>query len=184
MSKHPQIERRELIARTRLFHIEQLDIVFGNGRQVSYERLVTGGLGAVLAVPMLDANTALLIREYSAGTDRYELALPKGRMEPGETPEQAANREMTEEIGYAARRLTPLTRLSLAPAYMAHAIHLVLAEDLYPERAQGDEPEPLEVVPWPLDQLLELSLREDCSEARSIAALYMVRDYLNQRETG
>jgi ADP-ribose diphosphatase len=59
---------------------------------------------------------------------------------------------------------------------MTHAIHLVLAEDLYPERLQGDEPEPLEVVPWRLDRLHELVMREDCSEGRSLAALLIVKE--------
>ena len=71
--------------------------------------------------------------------------------------------------------------LTLAPTYMSNAIHLVLAEDLYPERLPGDEPEELEVVPWQLDHLHELVLREDCSEARSIAALFIVREVIRQR---
>ncbi len=181
MPDKPRINQRQPIARTRLFQVEALDITFANGTRVNYERLVTSGYGAVIVVPLRDPDTVLLIREYAAGTERYELALPKGRMEAGETPEQAANREMMEEIGHGARRLTCLTDLSLAPGYMSHRTHLVLAEDLYPQRAAGDEPEPIEVVPWPLADLLALSRREDCSEARSIAALYLARDYLQQR---
>jgi ADP-ribose diphosphatase len=56
----------------------------------------------------------------------------------------------------------------------------VLARELYDAKLEGDEPEPLEVVPWRLDRLYELALREDCTEARSIAALYLVRDYLRR----
>ena len=57
----------------------------------------------------------------------------------------------------------------------------MLAEDLYPERLPGDEPEELEVVPWKLDALHELVLREDFSEGRSIAGLFVVREVLAQR---
>ncbi len=42
----------------------------------------------------------------------------------------------------------------------------------------GDEPEPLEVVPWRMSELSQLLAREDCTEARSIAALFMTREYL------
>lgn len=56
---------------------------------------------------------------------------------------------------------------------------MVLAEDLYPQRRAGDEPEPIEVVPWRLDALDALLAREDFSEARSIAALFMVRERFN-----
>ena len=75
-----------------------------------------------------------------------------------------------------------LRPITLAPTYMTHEIHLVLAEDLYPERLPGDEPEELEVVPWRLDALHELVLREDCSEGRSLAGMFVVREYLRNRE--
>lgn len=178
MSKTPVIRNTRQVARSRLFCIEELDITFPNGVEVQYERLVPDGYGAVIVVPFQDPETVLLIREYAAGTERYELALPKGKIEAGELPEQAANREMAEEIGFAAKRLTRLTDLNPAPGYMRHATHLVLAQDLSPAEAEGDEPEPLEVVPWRLDRLLELGLRDDCTEARSLAALYLARDYL------
>ena len=64
---------------------------------------------------------------------------------------------------------------------MTHEIQLVLAEDLYEERLPGDEPEELEVVPWKLDALHELVLREDFSEGRSIAGLFIVREVLAGR---
>ena len=57
----------------------------------------------------------------------------------------------------------------------------MLAEDLYPERLPGDEPEELEVVPWKMDRLHELVLREDCSEARSLAAIFIAREVVAQR---
>lgn len=176
--RKPVILRTETIARTRLFRVEAVGLRFANGCEVNYERLRGSASGAVLVVPMLDDATVLLIREYAAGVERYELALPKGRIEPEETMLDAANREIREEIGYGARRLTHLKSVTLAPGYFSHTTHLVLAQELYPERLEGDEPEAIEVVPWPLDRLNELCAREECTEARSIAALYLVRDLL------
>jgi ADP-ribose diphosphatase len=127
---------------------------------------------------MLDNDTVLLIREYAAGVHRYELALPKGRVEDGEDMHTAANRELMEEIGYGAGKLQTLMRMTLAPGYLSHVTDIILAEELYPQRLSGDEPEPIEIVPWSLSCLDELLEREDCTEARSIAALYMARDLL------
>jgi len=166
------------VARSRLFRVEQLDLRFANGTEVQYERLTGSPRGAVLAVPMADAGTVLLIREYAAGTDRYELALPKGRIEAGEDALEAANREIREEVGYAARSLEHITSLTIAPGYLAHTTHIVLARDLYPDPAPGDEPEEIEVVPWSIHRLPELLRRRDCTEARSIAALFIVREKL------
>lgn len=179
--KKPIVTRTEIIARTRLFRIEQVGLRFANGCEVSYERLRSSASGAVLVVPMLDEATVLLIREYAAGVERYELALPKGRIEEGESLLEAANREIMEEIGYGARKLTPLKSMTLAPGYFSHATHVVLAQELYPERLEGDEPEAIEVVPWSLDRLAELFEHEECTEARSIAALLLVRHLLAGR---
>jgi ADP-ribose diphosphatase len=184
MRKKPEIHQRRSVARSRLFHIEAVGLRFSNGVEMEYERLTSGGSGAVLVVPMLDEATVLLISEYAVGTDRYELALPKGRVEPGEELLEAANRELMEEVGYGARKLTLLRRLSTAPGYLQHATNIVLAQDLYPERLQGDEPEPIDVVPWPIADINALLEREEFSEARSIAALFMVREHLHRQSLG
>jgi ADP-ribose diphosphatase len=127
---------------------------------------------------MLDDDTVLLVREYAAGVHRYELGLVRGRIDDGESPEQAADRELQEEAGYGARSLHVLRSLSLAPSYMSHQTHMVIARDLYPQRLPGDEPEELEVIPWKLDALHELVLREEFSEGRAIAALFIAREWL------
>lgn len=162
------------------FKVEKLDLEFSNGEKRCYERLRSHGLGAVIVVPMLDDNTILLVREYAAGLHHYELGLVKGRLEAGESVLEGADRELKEEAGYGAHQLQELTTLSLAPGYMTHMTHVVLARDLYAEKLQGDEPEELEIVPWPLADLHTLVQRPDCTEGRSIAALYIARDYLQQ----
>lgn len=176
----PQIHDRETTD-DGLYRRETLDLEFSNGERRRYQRLIARGHGAVMIAAIPEPGTVLLIREYAAGMHRYELGLPKGRMDPGEDILAAANRELKEETGFGARKLTRLRSISLAPTYMTHEIHLVLAEDLYPERLPGDEPEELEVIPWKLDALHELVLREDCSEGRSLAGLLVVREVLAGR---
>lgn len=178
MSRLPRIHDRRHREPGDLFTIEELDLEFSNGQRRVYERLISRGLGAVIVVPVQTDGTVLLVREYAAGLNQYEIGLVKGRLEAGESILEAAQREMQEEAGVAARRLQELTQLSLAPGYMTHITHVVLARDLYPSRLPGDEPEELEVVPWPLDKLTELTARPDCTEGRTIAALYIARDFL------
>ena len=130
-----------------------------------------------------DRVIARIQREYAAGLHQYEIGLPKGRLEKGESVLAGAQREMKEEIGFGAKRLEILTTLSLAPGYMTHITHIVLARDLYPEKLEGDEPEELEVIPWPIADLRTLTAREDCTEGRSIAALYIARDFMGAEKT-
>ena len=184
ISKNPVITACKVVAQSRLFRIEQLDITFSNGQEVVYERLKGSARGGVLVVAIQDDGTFLMVREYGAGVEAYELMFPKGRIEHDEPIEEAANRELQEETGFAARKLTLVKSMTLAPGYMGHLTHVVLAEDLYPATLEGDEPEPLEVVPWQLDKIDELSMLGDVTEARTIAAAYIVKSLLDKRHAG
>ncbi len=181
MRKKPKILNIETLATTRVFNIERLDLEFTNGVRRQYERLKPPGNGAVLVIPMLDDNTVLMIYEYSGGTDRYELALTKGKIDAGEVPLEAANRELMEEIGYGSNKLTFVKTMTLAPGYQSNVTHIILAQDLYKASAEGDEPEPLEVVEYKLSDLEDLVYHEDLTEARSIAALYMAKEIIRKQ---
>jgi ADP-ribose diphosphatase len=180
MPKLPKIHSRSEHDPGHLFKVEKLELEFSNGVQRTYERLQSKGLGAVIVVPMIDDDTVLLVSEYAAGLHHYELGLVTGRLDPGESFLEAAQRELKEEAGFGAHSLIEINQLALAPAYMTHVTHVILARDLYPEKLEGDEPEPLGLVRWPINDLHSLVQRPDCTEGRTIAALYMARDYLKQ----
>ncbi|KAA8705496.1 ADP compounds hydrolase NudE [Pseudomonas proteolytica] len=183
MRQKPTVLAREIVASSRLFRVEQVQLRFSNGVERTYERLVGrgAGYGAVMIVAMIDADHALLVEEYCGGTDEYELSLPKGLIEPGEDVLAAADRELKEEAGYGARQLEHLTELSLSPGYMSQKIQVVLATELYEERLEGDEPEPMRVDRVNLRELAQLAQHAQFSEGRALAALYLVRDLLAQR---
>ncbi|MEZ8101270.1 ADP compounds hydrolase NudE [Vibrio bivalvicida] len=169
----PEVLAKQTVAQSRLFAIEALDLRFSNGEHRTYERMKPSGRHAVMMVPVTEQGDILLVREYAAGTERYELGFPKGLIDPGETAQQAAERELKEEIGYGAKKLTPLKEVVLAPSYFSSKMTLFIAEQLYSEQLEGDEPEPLEVVRWPLAQAEELLTHLDFCESRSITALLL-----------
>ena len=177
-SELPQINERKQVAKSRLFSIEQLSLTFSNGEQRDYERMLGSNRGAVMIVPMLDDDTMLLVREYCAGTHSYELGFPKGLIDQGEVGKIAANRELKEEVGFGAKTLTPIHEMMMAPAFFSARMELFLAQDLYPESLIGDEPEPLDVVQWKLSDYHSLLAQADFNEARSIAALMLIKDHL------
>ncbi len=180
--KKPVIHATKTVASSRLFTVEAVDLEFSNGEKRQYERLARRRHGAVLIVPMLDNETILLIREYGVGTERYELGFPKGKVEAGEDLLQAANREIMEEVGYEAEKLTIMKQASLAPTYMGHITTIVLAQNLTPHRVAGDEPEELEVVKWNINDLDRLLMRDDFAEGRSLAALFLMQYFLKQEK--
>lgn len=175
----PRILAQEIVAQSRLFKIEQVQLQFSNGEERLFERMRGSGRGAVMVVACPDPEHFYLIREYCAGTDDYQLGFPKGLIDPGETALQAADRELKEEAGFGASWLQELRSVALAPGYFNATMQIVLAGGLYAERLEGDEPEPLELVQWRWDQLDELLAQADFTEARSVAALFLARKYLD-----
>lgn len=173
----PKILHVETVARSRLFNVEAVSLEFSNGERRIYERMRPSGREAVMIVPVVD-NHLILIREYAVGTESYELGFPKGLIDPGETVDEAANRELKEEVGFGARKLTFLKKVGMAPSYFSSQMNIVVAEDLYSQWLEGDEPEELVQVRWPLENLLGLLDEPDFSEARNISALFLVREWL------
>lgn len=174
----PEIVKAEIVAQSRLFKIEQLELLFSNGVQRTYERMPGSGRGAVMIIACPDDEHFYLVREYCAGTHDYQLGFPKGLIDPGEDVITAANRELQEEIGFGAHRFVQLKSLALAPGYFNATMHIVLAFDLYEQSLEGDEPEPLELVHWPRAELNSLLQQADFTEARSVAALMLAQHYL------
>jgi len=177
-NKLPEITARQQVAKSRLFAIEQIELTFSNGEQRQYERMLGSGNGAVMILPLLDNDTVLLVREYCAGTHSYQLGFPKGLIDQGENAETAANRELKEEVGYGAKNLTLLKQLRIAPAFFNANMSIFVGQNLYPKTLLGDEPEPLEIVTWSLSDYKNLLAQSDFTEARSIAALYLLKDFL------
>lgn len=173
----PHIHDREIVAQSGLFRVERVHLEFSNGEKRQFERMAGSGRGAVMIVPFLDDETVLLVREYAAGTHSYQIGFPKGLIDPGESPIEAANRELMEEVGYGAKDLEDIHQVSLAPAFFNAKMNIVMARNLYEQRLEGDEPEPLEVIPWSIHNTEELLAREDFVEARCIAALFLAQKW-------
>jgi len=172
--KLPIVVSEKITLQSQVFCVQEQMLTFSNGTTVVFERLLSGKEGAVLIVPLLEDGTLLLIKEYGAGVGRYELGFPKGKIDAGESWEQAAIRESQEEIGFLPKQVKRLDSLSLAAGYMTHYTHIVLATELTPQVAIGDEPEPLEIVPWHLDDWKALLNEPHFSEGRAYAALMLV----------
>jgi ADP-ribose pyrophosphatase len=112
--------------------------------------------GAVMIIPLLDAEHVLLERQFRYPLGRAIVEFPAGKIDAGEPPFECARRELLEETGYTARRWSYLGGLHNAIAYSDEKIEIYLAEDL--ERngsAALDAGETLEVFEAPWRQLLE-----------------------------
>lgn len=175
--KKPQILRIAEVASSRLFTIQSVQLRFSNGVERVYERMKPAGREAVMILA-LEGDNVLMIEEYAVGIEGYELGFPKGLIDAGETPEQAAVRELKEEVGMGAEKLTALGQVTMAPSYFSSRMHILVAENLYPEWLTGDEPEPLVIHRWPVSRLIDLLSHPQFQEARNISAMFLLREWL------
>ncbi|MDQ7842916.1 MAG: NUDIX hydrolase [Armatimonadota bacterium] len=128
--------------------------------------------GAVAAVPLLPDGSVLLVRQHREAAGGSLLEIPAGTVEPGEDPETALQRELAEEIGMRAGRLTRLTSFLPSPGFLTEVVHVYLARDLAPDRRQAEE-EDLEVVRLPLERARAMVASGEIRDAKSVIGLLL-----------
>ncbi|CRK85552.1 ADP compounds hydrolase NudE [Candidatus Providencia siddallii] len=179
-SKKPKILNVQNIIQSKLFNIQSVNLEFSNGVRRVYERMCPSNHEAILIIPMIEKNL-ILIREYAVGIENYELGFPKGAIDPGEIILEAAQRELKEEIGYGAHKIIQLAKLTMSPSYFSSRINILVAQNLYNEKLNGDEPEPLEQIKWPISKMMKLLEHPDFKETRNVSALFYLERFLKNK---
>ncbi|MCY4366970.1 MAG: NUDIX hydrolase [Chloroflexi bacterium] len=126
---------------------------------------------SVCMVPIDNEGNVLLVRQYRKPTESALLEVPAGGIEEGESPEEAAMRELQEEVSHVADTLQPLAGFWLAPGWCDEYMYVFLATDLRPSDMEQDYDEMVETRRVPLFETLELIERGEIQDAKSIASL-------------
>src|SRR4051812_24329436 len=154
-----------------LLHVRRDRVRLPDGHESVREYVVHPG--AVLVVPVHDDGRLVVERQFRYPLQRVFLEFPAGKLDPGETPETTARREMIEETGYEVERLTPLCVLHPVISYSTEAIQCYVAHGLRYVGARLDHGEFLEVQMRTLDDLLAALDRGEITDAKTIAALLL-----------
>jgi ADP-ribose pyrophosphatase len=153
-----------------------------NGKTTLYSVCEMGECVGIL--PFIDDTHVIMVRQYryvQQEAERWEI--PTGGAHVGEPMEQAAQRELAEEIGYRAGRLQHINTNYTSKSVCAETAHLYIAYDLTPATAPPDDTEFLEVVHMPFSEALERVLNGDIRDAMSIIAiLWAARTSQQQRD--
>lgn len=171
----PKILNQKSIFKSKLFDIKQADIEF-NGTTMKYEIISGTGSGAVMVVPFIE-NDIIFIKEYAAAIDDYMITFPKGKIDKGETIEEAANRELQEEVGYKSKEIKLIKKLYLAPGYIDHMTYVMVAKELSVSSLSGDEPEELEVIRVHRDDVINFLDKNEIIDSRVHAALNIIENH-------
>jgi ADP-ribose pyrophosphatase len=162
----------QLIYEGRIVRFRVDTVVLPNGSRSIRE--IIGTPGAVVIVPLTDDGQVRMVRQFRSAIGEYLLELPAGTLEPNESPEQAAPRELAEETGDRAARWRRLTGFYTVPGICDEYLHLFLATDLTPGQTNQEADEFIEVVTLPLGEALEMVRRGEIRDAKTIIGLLMV----------
>jgi ADP-ribose pyrophosphatase len=137
-----------------------------NGRTTIYGVVTCSECVGVL--PFLDPNTVLMIKQYRYVAKRVTWEMPTGGMHRGESREAAAQRELSEEIGYRAEKLTWLSTFHTSKSVVDETAHLFLGEVLVKVELSPDETEFIEVRAFPFEEVLQMVLRSEITDSMTI----------------
>ncbi len=136
----------------------------------------------VNVIPLTPENEVILVRQYRLGTNQFSLEIPGGMVDPGESPAEAAQRELLEETGYAGDGAEPIGAVHPNPAIITNRCHTYLVRNVRRRtEPRQDSTEDIEVQSVPLSQIPALIREGRITHALVIAAFYW---YFSGEERG
>lgn len=168
----------------RIVHLSVDTVRFPDGSVGRLELVRHRGAAAVL--PVLGARDeadpdVLLLQQYRYAAGGVIREVPAGIIEPGESWEECALRELEEETGFRAGSLVKLTTIHTTPGFTNERIRLYAAFDLAEGTARGDEDEFLQAERTPLSKALEMARSGEITDAKSLVTiLYAARFLLGE----
>lgn len=157
----------------RIVRVRVDSVLLPNGKQTKRE--VVEHDPAVVIVPVDAENNVLLVRQYRYPAEQTLLEAPAGIIEDGETPDDAAQRELQEEVGFTSNNLRALTGFWSTPGFCTEFMYAYLAQNLVPGSLQADDDEFIEVEKVHLDRIPKLIRLGEIQDAKTIAALLMAK---------
>ena len=163
------------IYENRWLSLREDQVELPNGKTTVYGVVSCGDCVGIL--PFVDRDHVLMIQQYRYVAGRTTWEMPTGGVRPGESLEEAADRELQEEAGYAAGRLTKIVAYHTSKSVLDETAHLFLAEELQPVHNQpADETEFIEPQVFPFATLLRMVMAGEILDSMTvIAALHVAR---------
>jgi ADP-ribose pyrophosphatase len=153
-------------------------VTLDNGTTTDLDFIEHPGAAAVVAIT--NEKDVVLVRQYRHALKRYIWEIPAGTLDPGEPVLQCAQRELTEETGYAAAQWQKLAEITPVPSYSDERIHLFLATELSAASQNLDADEVLNVHCLPLAEVTGMIARSELQDAKSICALLLAQKWLER----
>ena len=172
---------KETIFEGHILHVEKWQVTCPNGHSAPREIVVHKGAAAV--VPVYEDGATLLVRQHRVSVDRVTLEIPAGKLDHAdEDPMDCAVRELEEETGLKAETMTLLTSVLTTPGFCTEKIAIYLAQGLSQGKTHPDEDEFLDLVRLPLDEAVDMVMRGDIRDGKTICGLLMAREVIKRQK--
>lgn len=165
--------KREELYRGRIVGLVVDTVELPSGKQTIRE--VVRHPGGVVAVPLLDGDRVVFVRQHRYPMDRDLLELPAGKLDPDENPDACVARELEEETGYRAGKIEKLCACYTSPGFCDELLHVYLATELTKTKQRPEDEEKISIETYTLDQALAMIERGELIDAKSIVGVLMVR---------
>ena len=166
-----ELIRSEILLKGRAFTIRRDTLKTPDGRETKFDIVEHGG--SVILIPIDQDGNIYFVRQYRHAAGMEMLELPAGTRDGDEPFEECAAREIREEIGMQAGKLTQIGSFYLAPGYSTEYMGVFLAEDLSHNPLEADADEFLSVEKIPAREAIQMAERGKMPDAKSLAALLM-----------
>ena len=137
--------------------------------------------GGVCVLPVDENGVCYMVRQFRYPFGKMLLEAPAGKLEKGEDPLECGVRELSEETGLSAEEMIPMGSMCTSPGYSTERLYLYLARGLHRGESHPDEGEFLNVERYPLSELVEMVMRNEIDDGKTVAAILKAEKILAGR---
>lgn len=152
-----------------VINLDLLEVELPNGKRA--KRDIVRHPGGAFVVPINEKGEIYMVRQFRKPMEKISLEVPAGKLDPGEDPAVCAERELREETGLTASKITHLLSTHTSPGFCDELLHMYVATGLQEGDACTDEDEFLSVEKIHVEKLLEMVLEGEITDSKTIMGI-------------
>lgn len=154
-----------------VINVDLVTVVLPNGKEST--RDIVRHPGASVIVPITNDGKILMVEQFRKPCEMISLELPAGKLDAGEPPEECAKRELQEETGYIAGKLTKVLTIHSTPGFSNEVLHMFVATELVEKNANPDEDEFISCKKYEISDLISMIEKGEITDAKTIIGIFL-----------